>query len=128
MIYGTPGVVTLNISGVYTMTIPNGANLHFWYKQFSSTSETQSGTVIVNQDWQTSAFNTSFANGLIPTYSLIWEDANGEQFAPQNTDTSPQNPNSTGTTIVTDEVANGIVKTLITNITASIPISVKGSF
>lgn len=127
-VYGSPGVVTTNVSGVYTMSFPTGANIHFWYKQFGNVSETQSGTVIVNQNWNTSSFNTSFANALAPTYSMIWEDVNGEQYPPQNTDTSPSNANSTGTTIVTDDVQNGIVTTLITNITNAIPISVKASY
>jgi len=72
-------VANTSSQGVYDIEIPSGVYLFSFYKQFSNASEyTIGGDAIINIDWSTTAFNTSFVNAKLPVFSFI--PSNDQQY------------------------------------------------
>lgn len=114
---GTPGVVvTSGSAGVYDIDIPTGAIIDSIQKQFTNagTEYTVGGEVVLNMDWNTGAFNTSFANAILPDVEL--HDPAGTE----------REPGDVFVTVQTTSVAGGVVSTTLANINGlGVPINMK---
>ncbi|PHN00767.1 hypothetical protein [Flavilitoribacter nigricans] len=118
MVKGTAGIVVSSGSqGVYDFDIPAGGILESFQKQFTNagTEFTPGGEVQLNLDWNTAAFNTSFANAVNPNIKLILGNNNQAE------------PASFSVTVQHTSVAGGVTATSIANINGvGTPVRVKG--
>lgn len=105
---GTPGIVATNPSkGAYTVTIPNGGVLESVQREFTTANDyTNSGEVLLTINWTTGAFNTSFANAVLPDIGLI--DAGGIQRAPNAVAVTVSHTVASGSTTTTIANINGL--------------------
>ena len=118
IVKGTAGIVVSSASqGVYDFDIPAGGILNSFQKQFTNagTEFTPGGEVQLNLDWNTAAFNTSFANAINPNIKLILGNNNQAE------------PASFSVTVQHTSVAGGVTATSIANINGvGTPVRIKG--
>lgn len=105
-VYGTAGVTTaLGAQGTYNVDIPSGAQvISMWYDIDVAGDLTVGGEAIVNIDHNTGAFNTSFANALLPTFNII--DSGGVQ----------RNPGDVSVTVTSSTPSAGATSTTLANL------------
>lgn len=115
---GTAGItVTSAAAGVYDFDVPTGGILDSFGKEFTNagTDFTVGGDVLINIDWNTGAFNTNYANAVLPAFKLI--PSNNQQFEPA----------SLSVTVSHTSVAGGVTATTIANINGlGTPVRIKG--
>ena len=115
---GTAGITaTSGAAGVYNLNVPSGGILESLQKNFTNagTEFTVGGEVVININWNTGAFNTSFADAVLPNIKLI--DAAGTQ----------REPAAVAVTVQHTAVAGGSTSTTVANINGvGTPIRIKG--
>lgn len=114
---GTPGVTVVSGgTGIYNVDIPAGGIVDSIQKRFTNagTEYTVGGEVILSIDWNTGAFNTSFANAILPDIEL---------YDPAGTE---REPGAVFVTAQTTSVAGGVTSTTVANINGlGVPINMK---
>jgi hypothetical protein len=109
LIKGTSGITVDSPSpGQYNVTVPAGGIIQSLQSNFDSAIAdfTGDGNIILTVDWNTSAFNTSWVNALVPDITII--DPANIQREPGDVSVTVEHLPVLGTTITSIQGINGV--------------------